>query len=169
LFKFIGKFIVALNGNVKKTEIATGIAWGVLLGLVPAGCFYWIVVFVLSFLFRNNFATKLLTMTVLKLLSPFIVFFIDNIGWLVLHMEYFQNLFTTMYNMPFVPFTRFNNTLVMGGLTAGVALWLPVFIVFLPLISLYRKYIAIRVRNSKIIKTIAKSPLLKLVDKIFFQ
>jgi uncharacterized protein (TIGR03546 family) len=169
LLKSIGKFIIALNGNVKKTEIAAGIAWGVLLGLVPAGNFYWIVVFVLSFLFRNNFASKLLTMTVLKLLSPFIVFFVDNIGWQVLHLEYFQGLFTTMYNMPFVPFTKFNNTLVMGGLAAGTVLWLPVFLVFLPLISLYRKYIAVKIRNSKIVKAIAKSPLLKLADKIFFQ
>jgi uncharacterized protein (TIGR03546 family) len=169
LLKFIGKFIVALNGNVKKTHIAAGIAWGVLLGLIPAGNFYWIVVFIVSFLFRNNFASKLLTMTVLKLLSPFIVLFVDNIGWQVLHLEYFQSLFATMYNMPFVPFTKFNNTLVMGGLAAGTALWLPVFIVFLPLISLYRKYIAVKIRNFKIIKTIAKSPLLKLADKIFFQ
>jgi uncharacterized protein (TIGR03546 family) len=169
LLKFIGKFIVALNGNVKKTEIAAGVAWGVLLGLIPAGNFYWTAVFILSFLFRNNFASKLLTMTVLKLLTPFIVFFVDNIGWQVLHLEYFQGLFTTMYNMPFIPFTKFNNTLVMGGLAVGALLWLPAFLVFLPLISLYRKYLAVKIRNSKIVKTIAKSPLLKLADKIFFQ
>ena len=169
MLKPLGKFIVALNGNVKKTEIAAGVAWGVLLGLIPAGNFFWIVIFLVSFLFKNNFASKILTFTILKLLSPFIVLFVDGVGWQVLHFESFQGFFTALYNMPFVPFTKFNNTLVMGGLTAGAALWLPVFFAFLPLISLYRKYLAPKIRNSKIIKAIGKSPFLKLIDKIFLQ
>jgi len=71
-----------------------------------------------------------------------------------------------MYNMPFVPFTKFNNTLVMGGLVGGAVLWLPFFFLFMALIPLYRNHVAAKIRNSKIVNRILKFPLLKMLDNI---
>jgi uncharacterized protein (TIGR03546 family) len=67
--------------------------------------------------------------------------------------------------MPFVPFSNFNNTLVMGGVAAGIILWIPSFFLFKTLIPLYRNHVAPKIRESKIIKKIAKFPLLKLIEK----
>jgi len=164
LFKIIGKLIIALNGNVKRSQIAAGFAWGILLGLIPAGNFFWIVLFICSFFFKHHHWSKIFFMAVIKIISPLIVLWVDFLGWEVLHIEALQPLFTTLYNMPFVPFTKFNNTLVMGGLIGGIALWLPSFIVFMILISIYRNNLAPKIRNSKLVKAIAKSPLLKAVD-----
>jgi len=169
LFKPIGKLIVALNGNVKKSQIAAGIAWGVLLGLIPGGSFLWVVLFLGSFFFSHHHWSKIFAMTIVKLLSPLFIYFIDAIGWEILNYEAFQPFFTTLYNMPFVPFTRFNNTLIMGGLAGGIVLWLPAFIVFMALIPLYRNHIAPIIRNSKLVKTVAKSPFLKFIDNAFFK
>ena len=68
MIKAIAKLIVALNGNVKKSQLAAGFAWGLLLGLVPMGNFFWVVLFLVSFFFRHNHASKLLSMAALKLL-----------------------------------------------------------------------------------------------------
>jgi len=164
LLKIIGKLIIALNGNVKRSQIAAGFAWGILLGLIPAGNFFWIVLFICSFFFKHHHWSKIFSMAVVKLVSPLIVLWIDFLGWEVLHIEALQPLFTTLYNMPFVPFTKFNNTLVMGGLIGGVVLWLPSFIIFMALIPLYRNNLAPKIRNSKLVRAIANSPLLKAVD-----
>jgi len=165
LIKATAKLILALNGNVKKSQIASGMAWGVVLGLIPAGSIFWIVIFIITFFFKHNHWSKLFSMAVLKILSPLIIFHVDSFGWFVLHFEALKPLFTTMYNMPFVPFTKFNNTLVMGGLAGGAVLWLPSFIIFMLLIPLYRNYAAPFIRNSRIVKAIGKSPLLKLFEK----
>ena len=165
MIKAIAKLILALNGNVKKSQLAAGFAWGLLLALVPALNFFWLALFLLSFFFRHNHASKLLSMVLLKLLSPVIAPWVDILGWEVLHLEALQPLFTALYNMPFVPFTKFNNTLVAGGLVGGIALWLPVFLLFLALIPLYRNTLAPKIRNSKIIKAIAKLPFLSAIDK----
>ena len=165
MIKAIVKFIIALNGNAKKSQIAAGLAWGVLLGLVPAGNFFGITLFVISFFFNHNHGSKILGMVLLKILSPLIAPAIDVLGWQVLHIESLQPLFTTMYNMPFVPFTKFNNTLVAGGLAGGVVLWLPVFFLFMVLIPLYRNYVSPKIRESKIIKKILKFPLFIMIDK----
>jgi len=165
MLKAIAKLILALNGNVSKSQLAAGFAWGALLGLVPAGNFFWIVLFLVSFFFMHNHGAKIFSLAIIKLLSPFIVMGLDSVGWTVLHIEALRPVFITMYNMPFVPFTKFNNTLVMGGIVSGIVLWLPIFFIFLALIPLYRNHVASKIRDSKIVRTIAKFPLFSLVDK----
>jgi uncharacterized protein (TIGR03546 family) len=165
MIKAIAKLIVALNGNVKKSQLAAGFAWGLLLALVPAGTFFWIVLFLISFLFRHNHASKMLTMVIIKLFAPLIAPPLDLLGWEILHLEALQPMFTQWYNMPFVPFTSFNNTLVAGGLAGGIVLWIPFFLLFMALIPLYRNTIAAKIRNSKVVKAIAKFPLFSAIDK----
>jgi uncharacterized protein (TIGR03546 family) len=167
VLKSVGKLIVALNGNLNKSQIAAGAAWGVLLGLVPMSNSFGIVLFILSFFFTHNHSSKIFGMAIVKILSMLVLPALDVLGWQLLHIESLQPLFTTMYNMPFVPFTKFNNTLVMGGLAAGVVLWLPVFFLFMALIPLYRTHIASKIRESKFVKKMAKSPFLGFIDKMF--
>jgi uncharacterized protein (TIGR03546 family) len=95
---------------------------------------------------------------------PVIAPLTDLAGWWFLHIPALQPLFTSMYNTPFVPFTKFNNTLVAGGVVAGIALWIPVFLLFMRLIPLYRNTIGTKLRNSKIIKKIAAFPLFSALD-----
>jgi uncharacterized protein (TIGR03546 family) len=161
----IAKLILALNGNTKKSQLAAGFAWGLLLGLLPLGNVFWAALFLVSFFFRHNHASKLLFLAVLKLLSPAAAPLVDALGWEFLHIAALRPFFTTLYNMPFVPFTRFNNTLVAGGLVAGIALWLPVFGVFMALIPLYRNTLAPKIRNSKLVKAIGKIPFLSAIEK----
>jgi len=104
-------------------------------------------------------------MALLKLFAPLIAPAVDILGWQVLHIEALQPLFTTMFNMPFVPFTKFNNTLVAGGLVAGAALWLPAFFLFIVLIPLYRNHLSPKIRDLKVVKAIGKLPFFSIIDK----
>jgi len=161
----IVKLIKALNGNIKKSQIAAGIAWGVLLALIPAGNFYWVALFLISLFFHHNHGSKIFSMAVLKLFAPLLAPALDAFGWEVLHFSALQPLFTSMYNMPFVPFTKFNNTLVAGGIVGGAVLWLPVFGIFMFLVPVYRNTLAPKIRNLKIVKAVGKIPLLKFIEK----
>jgi uncharacterized protein (TIGR03546 family) len=169
MIKTIAQFILALNGNVKKSQIAAGFAWGLLLGLVPAGNFFWVVLLVVSFFFHHNHGSKLVAMVIVKILGPVTAMPLDALGWFLLHIEALQPLFTAMYNMPFVPFTRFYNTLVAGGLAGGLALWLPAFFLMLALVPLYRNTLAPKIRNLKVVKivtgTVARIPFVSAISK----
>ena len=168
MFKAIARFIKALNGNVKKSQIAAGFAWGLFLGLIPAGNIFWIAIFILSFLFKNNHWSKMLFMFVLMAFSGLIRPPLDLLGWWLLHIDSLQPFFTNLYNMPFVPFTKFYNTLVAGGLAGGVVLCIPVYFLFFGLVALYRNTIGEKLRNSKVIKSIAgKLPFFPIIEKIF--
>lgn len=166
MIKGAAKLINALNGNVKKTQIAAGFSWGLLLGLVPVGNAFWITLFFISFFFRHNHGAKISALAFVKIISPLFIYQLHALGeFILVDIQSLQPLFTTMYNMPFVPFTKFNNTLVMGGLSAGLLLYLPVFISLILFIPFYRNYIAPKIRNSKFVKTISRLPLLSLIDK----
>jgi uncharacterized protein (TIGR03546 family) len=165
MLKPIAKLIAALNGNLKKGQIAAGFSWGVLLGLVPAGNFFWILLFVVSFFFKHHHASKALVLVIIKLAAGLISPLVDAAGWEILHIEALQPLFTTLYNMPFVPLTRFNNTLVAGGLAGGLALMLPVFFLVFALVPLYRNKAAPKIRNSRLMKAVKKAPLVSALSK----
>ncbi|MDR2767943.1 MAG: TIGR03546 family protein [Treponema sp.] len=160
MIKGIATFIAALNGNLKRSQIAAGFAWGVLFGLIPAGNFFWILFFIISFCFRHHQGSKILVMAVVKLLLLVLLPLTDALGWELLHIESLAPAYTTLYNMPFVPFTKFNNTLVAGGIAAGVVLWLPVYFLVRGLIPAYRKTLAPKIRNSRLVKSFYKVPLI---------
>jgi uncharacterized protein (TIGR03546 family) len=165
MLKPVTKLIVALNGNLKRGQIAAGFSWGVLLGLMPAGNFFWIVLFVVSFFFNHHHASKALILALIKLSAGFLAPLVDALGWEILHIGALQPLFTSLYNMPFVPLTRFNNTLVAGGLVGGLILTLPVFFLVWALVPLYRNKAAPKIRNSKLMKAVKKAPLISALSK----
>jgi len=167
MIKPIAKLIVALNGNLGRKQVAAGFAWGLLLGLIPAGNVFWIVLLALSFMFKHHHASKMLLMAILQIASGAVAPLVDIVGWEVLYIEALQPFFTGLYNMPFVPLTRFNNTLVAGGLVLGAVLWVPVFLLVARLVPLYRNNLAPKIRNLKIVKTIKGVPIIsKLASAI---
>jgi uncharacterized protein (TIGR03546 family) len=163
MIKGLAKLILALNGNQKKTQIAAGFAWGVLLGCVPAGNAVWIALFAVSFFLVHHQGAKLVSMALVKLLAPLVSVLSDRIGWAILNAEGLREGFTYLYNTPFVLFTRFNNTLVAGGLAVGLALWLPVFFGFYLLIPFYRNSLLPKFLQSGLAKAMGNIPFIEKV------
>ena len=63
-------------------------------------------------------------------------------------------------------FTKFNNTVVMGGLAAGIILYIPVYILARLLVTLWRTVLAPKITASKFWVGIKKLPLVeKIISK----
>ena len=165
MVKALARLIVALNANTRPAEIAAGAAFGVLLALVPGGNLLWIAFFVAAFLVKLNLATMFLLMGILRLVVPFADPGLDVLGYAVLGVPAFRPAFTALLNLPVVPWTRFNDTVVMGGFVAGVVLWVPVFLLFVFLVNLYRHRLRERVARSRIVLAIARVPLISTIGK----
>jgi uncharacterized protein (TIGR03546 family) len=165
MIKPIANLIVALNGNVKGSHIAAGFAWGLLLGLVPVGPI-WVILFLLSFLFfKHNHAAKTLGLIIFKIFGRLTAVPLDLLGWELLHIEALRPVFTILYNMPLAPFTRFYNTLVAGGLAAGLALWIPAFLLGRLVVFGYRNTLAPKIRENTLVKGIKNIPFIASLAK----
>jgi len=165
MIKALARTIVALNTNVRKEHIASGFAWGLLLALVPAGNLIWILLFFVSFFLKNNHGTQLLTIALFKLVLPLAAPLLDALGYAILTAGALEGVFTNLYNLPLAPLTRFNNSLVMGGLAAGVLLWLPAFLAIRAAVPAYRNTLAPRINGSKAYKAFIKLPLVSSLAK----
>jgi uncharacterized protein (TIGR03546 family) len=163
IIKWIAKLIVAFNSNISKAQIAAGFACGLLLALVPAGNLLWIALFLAVFLTKANYGVAMIAMAILKLFTPIMTGPIDALGWAILNAQPLEKIFTDLYALPIAPLTRFNNTLVMGGFAAGLALWLPAFFSGIVLVAFYRKKLAPTIANSKPMKAFLKLPLISSI------
>lgn len=165
MISFIAKLVVALNSNSRPGEMASGIAFGLLLALIPDGNLLWFSIFIIAFFIKHNIAALLLSMGLFRIFISVLDPFLDLLGGWLLKISTLHDFFTVLYNIPLFSYSNFNNTVVMGGFILGIILWIPVFILFTILIKIYRKKIAPKVANSKFIKFVKKIPVVSKISK----
>lgn len=164
--KGIVRLVTALNSNKGVGEIAAGAAFGLLLALVPSGNLLWAALLLATWFLKVNFAVEMLVVAALKLPVTLVDPLLDALGHAVLTLAPLQGPFTALYNVPLAPFTRFNNSIVMGGLLAGIALWVPAYAGSKALVRLYRAKIKPRVEESRLYKWFRKLPLVETLARL---
>lgn len=164
--KGVVRLVAALNSHKGVGEIAAGAAFGLLLALVPAGNLAWGVLVLVTWFLKVNFAVEMLVVAVLKLVLPLVDPLLDSFGFAVLTLPALQGLFAALYNVPLAPFTRFNNSIVMGGLLAGIVLWVPAYLAFKAFVKVYREKAKPRIEASKLYKWFRKLPLIESLARL---
>ena len=66
-------------------------------------------------------------------------------------------LWTSWFNAPLVPYTNFNNTVVLGSVVGWLVLFVPIVLVVRSLVVRYRATYGERVRHSKFYKAVTAS------------
>ena len=163
MITFIAKLLVALNSNSRPGELASGIAFGFWLALIPGGNLLWIALFIPAFLLKHNLAAFLLSLGLFRLFIFTLDPFLDFLGAAVLTSPLTENFFTWLNRLPLLAYTRFSNTLVMGGFLLGLIGWIPLFFLFRLLVILYRKNFASRIAESRLMKGLKGIPIVSKI------
>jgi uncharacterized protein (TIGR03546 family) len=79
------------------------------------------------------------------------------IGLSLLRSQSLRPLWTDVFNTPLVPYTNFNNTVVLGSVVGWLVLAVPIFFAARYGVARYRATIGERVRQSKFYKAITAS------------
>ena len=159
LLKQIFNFLKLLNSDTGTNQLASGLAFGLILGFAPFISIQTFLVLIIIFVFRVQIGAAFLSAFFFK----FVAFLFDYpahlLGKAVLEMEGLKSLFTTMYNMPLVPMTRFNNSIVMGSMIVSVLLFPIAFVLFQKLILKYRQTVVARFKDTKYWKAFTATKL----------
>ena len=95
-------------------------------------------------------------LVLLGLLWLFFAFALDPllhpIGAFLLNLGALRGLWTWLYNLPIVPWTQFNNTVVLGGFFLGVILIWPIYKAMIPAFEAYSEKIGAKLRKFKIVQ-----------------
>ena len=165
MLKAIVQFFKALNSNAHPGEIAHAFALGMILGFLPKNNALWYILTVFFFFLRINRGALIIMTLLFSLLAPLLDPIFDTIGYTFLNIDFLEPAFRTLLEIPFVGFTRFNNTIVSGSLLFALFMYVPVFMVSKVSVKGWRATLAPALRKTKIIKYISKLPLIKKIGE----
>jgi len=154
--RLLKDLIQALHGGSDPRHLAAGFALGAALGLVPKGNLFAAVFFLLFFALRVDKGLALLSAALFTGVGYAWDGVAHKLGWALLQAGALKGLWTALYDMPIVPLTRFNNTVVLGNLVIGLALYLPLYFAFLKAVALYDAHLRARVEALPVLKAFKK-------------
>ncbi|MBL7544212.1 MAG: TIGR03546 family protein [Bdellovibrionaceae bacterium] len=149
IFKQLFNFLKLLNSDTGHNQLAAGLACGLILGFAPFLSLQTVLVLMLVFVFRIQMGAAFLSAFFFKFIAYLVDPLSHQLGKGVLENPSLRDLFVEMYNMPIVPMTRFNNSIVMGSLVLSVVLAPFAFFAFRTAIIKYRILIVDRFKKTK--------------------
>jgi uncharacterized protein (TIGR03546 family) len=158
LLKLLQSLAKTLHSDGTPNQIAMGVALGAALGLTPLVNVHSLVILVLLMILNVSFGAGMLGW---MLFAP-IGFLLDPLfdligGSLLTGVPAFEPLWTRLDSMPLVPFTNFNNTIVLGSLVVWLLLFVPIYLLARVAVVRYRLSIGERVRQWRIYRAVTAS------------
>jgi uncharacterized protein (TIGR03546 family) len=163
----IKQVIGIFHGNQDPDEVGAGFALGSIIGLNPTNSLHNYVILFLLFLLNVNKGAAAFGMAIFAAIGYFTDPYAHQIGYkLLVNTPALNSFWTKMYNTPIVPFTHFNNTVVLGSLVIALALFVPVWLIVKSLTLLYRKNLQAKVNQWKIVKMLQQTKWYDRYNKI---
>ncbi len=138
IIKQILNLIRLLHSENGPNQIAIGLTLGTFLGFSPFFSLQTFLILLFILIFRVQFGIAMLSAFFFKFIAFLIDPMADVLGRWTLELPSLRNLWTTLYNMPLVPYTRFNNSIVMGSFVVALILAPIMFIIFKFVVVKYR-------------------------------
>jgi uncharacterized protein (TIGR03546 family) len=165
--KIIRDFIKILRAGQTPRQIAGGFALGAIVGLSSSltlqGVFIWFIIFVLDV----NLAAALLSFTLFSLFAYLLDPLFHRLGYVLLvDIDALKGMWTSLYNAPIAPLTRFYNTVVLGSFVSALILFVPIYMGMKRFVLVYRSHVEARVEKWKIYKIVHRSLLVRWYTKI---
>jgi uncharacterized protein (TIGR03546 family) len=157
LIKLIQSLFGALHSEGTPGQLALGIALGSIMGLTPLLNIHNAIVFAAIVLLNVSFAGGMLGWALFVPIGFLLDPLFDWIGHSLLLAPALRGLWTSLYNMPIVPLTNFNNTIVLGSLVFALVLLVPLFLATRWAVARYRVTVGARVRQSKFYRAVTAS------------
>ncbi|MCR9204128.1 MAG: TIGR03546 family protein [Halobacteriovoraceae bacterium] len=165
LLKQVFNLLKLLNSDTGTISISSGIALGFVLGMSPFLSLQGLLILMICLFFR----VQLGAVFVSAFFFSFIAYLLDpmfhSMGENLLTSPGLVGLWTTLFNMPLIPLTRFNNSIVMGAGALGFALTPIVFLLSNFLIKKYRTLVVEKIKDTKLWKAIKATSLFKWYHK----
>lgn len=148
LLKQIVAFIQLLHSDTGQNQVAAGLAFGVFLGFAPFISLQTFLVLLIVFIFRVQLGAAFLSAFFFKFVAYLLDPIADPLGRALLENPSLRPIWTTMYNVPLLPMTRFNNSIVMGSFAISIILCPVLFYVFKYLVIKYQATMVQRFEQS---------------------
>jgi uncharacterized protein (TIGR03546 family) len=157
LLKLIQSIIKTLHSAGTPGQVAAGMALGSALGLTPLMNLHNLVVLSLLVLLNVSFGGGMLGWALFVPVGFLLDPLFHAVGLQLLQAESLRGFWTTLTNAPVVPWTNFNNTVVLGSVLVWLVMAIPIFFAARYGVARYRATVGERVRQSRWYKAVTAS------------
>lgn len=160
LLKLLQSLVSTLHADGTPRQVALGIALGAALGLTPLANVHGVVVMALLCVLNVSFGAGMLGWAVFTPVGFLLDPIFDAVGRaLLVGSPSLAPLWTSLYNTPGLPWTNFNNTVVLGSVACWLLLFLPIYLAARWSVVRYRRDFAARVEQSRFMKAMQASKM----------
>lgn len=143
-----------LTAECSARQLALGFAMGAVIGLVPKGNLTGIALMVILCGARVNLGAGLTGAFLFSWLGAAADPLTHRLGELLLTAEVLSPLWIYLYDLPVVPWTAFNNTVVLGSFVLGLMLFFPTYWFGRPVFEKCVTPICTRLQRWKIVRLV---------------
>lgn len=166
MLKKIIKFFKAINSNKNPGEISHAVCLGMMLGFMPKSNALWYLLAIFYVFMRIHKGSFLLFTFLFSLLAPVLDPVFDTVGYWFLTIPALEPVFVWLINIPFVGFTKFNNTIVCGSLLISLAAYIPTYWICRLILKYWRATLAPVIRKTKLLIFLSKLPLIQKIGEM---
>lgn len=160
ILKLLQSIVKALHSEGTPGQVAAGMALGSILGLTPLLSLHNLLVATLILMLNVSVPGATLGWALAIPLGFALDPMFDALGrQLLLGTPALVPLWTSLANLPVVPLSNFNNTVLLGSLVSALVLFAPIYFLSRWGVRRYRETIGERVRNSGLYRAISASKL----------
>ncbi len=160
ILKLLQSLVKALHSEGTPGQVAAGMALGAILGLTPLLSLHNLLIAALILMLNVSVPGAALGWAFAIPLGFALDPMFDALGrQLLLGTPALVPLWTALANLPIVPLSNFNNTVLLGSLVSALVLFAPIFFGSRWAVRRYRATIGERVRNSALYRAVSASKL----------
>jgi|GEM_PF-121202 len=165
--RLIVKLAKLLRSGTTPSHIASGFVLGMMIGLISFKSLFTPFLVLIIIIFNVNIASAIFAAVLFRAIAVLIDPFLHFLGyWLLVDITFLREVWTSLYNIPFFRYTRFNNTVVLGSLVVALCLIYPLYTGIRVLIIGYREKYEERIKKWKIIKILRGSKIFQFLGGI---
>ncbi|MBN1408260.1 MAG: TIGR03546 family protein [Calditrichaceae bacterium] len=165
--EILAKLFKILRAEDTPNQIASGFFLGMIIGLTPFLTVHNMIIILLIFIFKVNAGSALFAVALFSGFAYILDPIFHSFGYYILvDMTSLHGFLVTLFNIPIVALSRYNNTVVMGSLLVSILLILPVFFFMKYFVKYYREHIDAKLQKLKIVQIVKGSKFYKIYEKI---
>ena len=168
MMHLLAKLLAILNSETNPGQISLAFCFAMVAGFTPIASVHNLIILLLVLVIRVNLSAFILGLMFFSGLSYLLDPLFHSAGLALLSSEGMKDMWTNLYNNPYMRITRFNNTILMGSLVVSLTAFIPAYFLFNLLIKKYRHIVLERIRQSRPMKMLKASGFYRIYEKISY-
>ena len=165
--EILAKLFKILRAEDTPNQIASGIFLGMIIGLTPFLTVHNMIIIILVIILKVNIGSVIFAFVIFSGLAYLFDPLFHSLGFYILvDMTSLKGFLVTLFNIPVIALSRYNNTVVMGSFVVSLVLILPVFFFMKYFVKYYREHIDAKLQKLKIVQIVKGSKFYKIYEKI---